>query len=306
MSREIINLQSIANSRFGTNAALAIGRGLPFWIGRPLARLAADIIAGQKDSGMLRALRTNLWVSNDCKPTGKELDQMVLATFRKHTRSLWDFYHHLNRPNKVLEMVGFAPEFQEIFEKAKNDPQPRLFVTVHTSNFELAGRALALRGLDFQILSFPQPPGGYQIQNRIRRESGIDMTPMSPEAFQKARERLRRGGTVLTGADRPLAQSRLLVNFFGRPSPLPVAYVQLALQTGALIYVVACVSKPGGKYEVMNMPPIIPQTHPERDTELVSNAELVLNHAEQIIRPRTTDWCMFYPIWPDLENEVPK
>jgi len=306
MSREKINLQSIANSRFGTNAALAIGRGLPFWIGRPLASLAADIIAGQKDSAMLRALRTNLWVSNDFKPTGKELDQMVLATFRKHTRSLWDFYHHLNRPNKVLDMVGFAPEFQEIFENAKNDPQPRLFVTVHTSNFELAGRALALRGLDFQILSFPQPPGGYQIQNRIRQESGIDMTPMSPEAFQKARERLRRGGTVLTGADRPLAQSRHLVNFFGRPSPLPVAYVQLALQTGALIYVVACVSSAGGKYEVMNMPPITPQPHPDRDTELVSNAEQVLHHAEQIIRPRTTDWCMFYPIWPELENEVPK
>ncbi|MHB1480915.1 MAG: lysophospholipid acyltransferase family protein [Bellilinea sp.] len=305
MTRSKINLQTLANSSFGTKAALAIGRGLPFWLGRPLARLAAEIIARQKNSGMVRALRTNLWVANDYKLTGQELDQLVLQTWRKHTRSLWDFYHHLNRPKKVLQLVDFSPDFQTLFDLAKTDQQPRLFVTVHTSNFELAGRALALRGLEFQILSYPQPPGGYQIQNKIRQESGIEMTPMSIESFQKARERLRNGGTVLTGVDRPLAQSRHMVQFFGRPSPLPVAYVQLALQTGAPILVVACVSLPDGRYQLICSPPIDVRPNSDRDTELVGNAEVVLKHAEDIIRPRTSDWCMFYPIWPELVKDVP-
>lgn len=305
MTRSKINLQTLANSSFGTKAGLAIGRGLPSWLGRPLARLAAEIIARQKYSGMVRALRTNLWVANDCRLNGKELDQLSLKAWRKHTRALWDFYHYMDRPKKVLQMVDFSPEFQAVFDQAKEDTQPRLFVTVHTSNFELAGRALALRGLKFQILSYPQPPGGYQIQNQIRQESGIEMTPMSLEAYQKARERLRNGGTVLTGLDRPLAETRHKVQFFGRPSPLPVAYVQLALQTGAPIIVVACVTKPDGRYELTCTPPVIPQPNNDRDRELVSCAEMALSHAEDIIRPQTSDWCMFYPIWPELENEVP-
>lgn len=305
MTRSKINLQTLANSTFGIKAALAIGRGLPFWLGRPLARLAAEIIGRQKNSGIVRALRTNLWVANGCKLSGGELDQLVLVTWRKHTRSLWEFYHNMDRPKKVLEMVDFSPEFQVMFDQAKTDQQPRLFVTVHTSNFELAGRALALRGLEFQILSYPQPPGGYQIQNEIRQESGIEMTPMSVEAFQRARERLRNGGTVLTGVDRPLESSRHMVQFFGRPSPLPVAYVQLALQTKAPIIVVACVSLPDNRYELICAPPVHVQPHPDRDTELVGNAEVILKHAEDIIRPRTSDWCMFYPIWPELTHEVP-
>lgn len=305
MTGRKLNLQTLANSSFGTRAALAVGRGLPFWAGIPLTRLAADIIARQKNSGMVRALRTNLWVASGCQLTGEELDRLTLQTWRKHTRSLWDFYHNLNRPKKVLQMVEFSPEFQTLFDQAKTDSQPRLFVTVHTSNFELAGRTLAPRGLNFQILSYPQPPGGYQIQNKIRQESGIEMTPMSVEAFRKARERLRRGGIVLTGVDRPLQQTRHMVQFFGRPSPLPVAYVQLALQTGAAVIVVACVTLPDNRYQVICAPPVHVEPNPDRDAELVGNAEVILKHAEDIIRPRVSDWCMFYPIWPELADEVP-
>jgi len=110
---------------------------------------------------------------------------------------------------------------------------------------------------------------------------------------------------VLTGLDRPLADTRLKVQFFGRPSPLPVAYVQLALQTGAPIIVVACVTKPDGRYDLTCAPPFYPQPNSDRDLELVTNAEMALRQAEEIIRPRTSDWCMFYPIWPELENKVP-
>ncbi len=305
MTRPKINLQNLANTRFAIAAALALGQGLPSFIGRPLARVVADGITRNQDSAMVRALRTNLWVASGGTSSAEALDQQVQQTFRNHIRSLWNFYHNLNRPKKVLELVEFAPMFQAVFDQAKQDKQPRLFVAVHTSNFEMAGRALALRGLEFQILSYPQPPSGYQLQNKIRQESGMEVTPMSVEAFQKARERLRNGGTVLTGVDRPLAQSRHMVRFFDRLAPLPVAYVQLALQTGAPIIVVACISKPDGSYSLICTDPVIARPDPDRDVEMVSNTEAVLKHAEEVIRPRPTDWCMFYPVFPDAEREVP-
>lgn len=306
MSKPKLNLQALANTSFAINLALALGQGLPSFIGRPLAKLVADAIVRQPDSQLVKVLRTNLWAASGCTSSAAELDLQVRQVFRKHIRSLWDFYHNLNRPNKVKEMVSFSPNFQPLFDLASGDGQARLFLTVHTSNFELAGRVLALRGLEFQILSMPQPPSGYKLQNKIRRDAGMEITPMSVEAFQSARERLRRGGTVLTGIDRPLAQTRHKVRFFNRPALLPVAYVQLALQTGAPMIVVACVSKPDGGYEVTCTDPVIAQTNPDRDMELIINAEAVLKKAEEIIRPRPTDWCMFYPIWPELENEVPR
>lgn len=305
MSKPNINLQALANTSFAINLALALGQGLPSFIGRPLAKLVADAIVRQPGSQLVKVLRTNLWVASGCTLTATELDLQVRQVFRKHIRSLWDFYHNLNRPNKVKEMVGFSPKFQALFDQASEDGQARLFLTVHTSNFELAGRVLALRGLEYQILSVPQPPSGYKLQNKIRRDAGMEITPMSVEAFQSARERLRRGGTVLTGIDRPLAQTRHKVRFFDRLALLPVAYVQLALQTGAPMIVVACVSKPDGGYEVTCTDPVIAQAYPDRDLELINNAEAVLQKAEEIIRPRPTDWCMFYPIWPELEDSTP-
>jgi KDO2-lipid IV(A) lauroyltransferase len=305
MSKPNLNLQALANTSFATNLALTLGQLLPSFIGRPLAKMVADAIVRQPGSQMVRVLRTNLWVASEYTLSAAELDQQVHQVFRKHIRSLWDFYHNLNRPKKVVELVSFSPKFQALFDQARVDHQPRLFLTVHTSNFELAGRVLALRGLEYQILSVPQPPSGYQVQNKFRRDVGMEVTPMSVEAFQKARERLRHGGTVLTGIDRPLAQTRHKVRFFGRPALLPVAYIQLALQTGAPMILVACVSKPDGSYELTCSDPVIAEPNSDRDQELISNAEAVLAKAEEIIRPRPTDWCMFYPIWPELDEAVP-
>lgn len=303
-NRRKINLQSLANTSFAISTGLALGQLLPNILGNWLALRVADRITRHPESGMVRAVRTNLWVASGKNLSSSELDAQVKQTFRKHIRALWAFYHNLKRPKKVLALVEFDTKFQTLFDRARNDSQPRLFVTVHTSNFDMAGRALALRGLEYQILSAQQPPSGYQLQNKIRAEVGIEMTPMSVQAFQKARERLRRGGTVLTGVDRPLPQSRHLVRFFGQPAPLPVAYVQLALQTGAPIIVVACLSRPGG-YSITCTDEVIAEPYSDRDLELVANTEAVLLKAEEIIRPRLTDWCMFYPIWPELDNETP-
>ena len=146
MSKPNLNLQALANTSFATNLALALGQLLPSFIGRALAKVVADAIVRQPGSQMVRVLRTNLWVASGYTLSAAELDLQVHQVFRKHIRSLWDFYHNLNRPKKVVELVSFSPKFQALFDQARVDHQPRLFLTVHTSNFELAGRVLALRG----------------------------------------------------------------------------------------------------------------------------------------------------------------
>lgn len=299
MSKRNFSLQDLANSRLGIGFALAVGKFTPRWLGYRIADLGARLAAAQRGSSLVQALRNNQWVISGGQLSGPELDQAVYQVLRSNGRCLYDFYHNLERPKEVLRLVTFDPQFQHVFDLAKSGSNPTLFVIPHLSNFDLAGRSLALRGLNFQVLSFPQPPGGYQLQNRLRMEAGMEVTPMSIEAAQKAKERLRGGGVVLTGLDRPLQATKRYPRFFGRPAALPVAYVHLALQTQAPIIVVACVSQEPGKYTVVSRPPVIPQPHPNREVGLLENAEAVLREAEVLIRQYPRQWSMFYPVWPE-------
>jgi len=272
-----------------------------YWVARNSARIAAS----RRKSEMIRALRANQWVVSGEKLTSRELDQVVKTVLLRHSRCLFDFYRNLDRPDEVLRLVRFSPEFQALYDRLKSRHESALFLTLHISNFDLAGRALALHGLKFLVLSFPQPTGGYRWQNQIREKSGIDMMPMSIGASQIAKERLRSGGVVLSGLDRPLQSTRFLPRFFGRPAPLPVAYVHLALQTRVPIYVVACSTLPDKTYELISLPCIIPQPHSDRETELISNAEMVLQQVEELILRDPLQWAMFYPVWPETLSKAP-
>ncbi len=306
MSKLRFSFQDLANSRLGVGFALAVGKFTPPWIGYRVAELIARLSAMKRTSKHVRAARLNQYVVSGGELRGRKLERAVYEVLRSTAHSLYDFYHNLDRPDRILKLVEFDSYFQEIFDRVKSGGYPALFLTPHLSNFDLAGRALALRGLKFQILSFPQPPGGYQLQNRLRIEAGIEVTPMTIEATLKAKQRLRSGGVVLTGLDRPLDETRYHPRFFGLPAPLPVAYIHLALQTQVPIIVVACISKKPGRYTVTARPPLIPQPREDRAAELIENAEAVLREAEVLIRQYPRQWSMYYPVWPQVFGEVPE
>jgi lauroyl/myristoyl acyltransferase len=300
-----ISLQSLSNSRFGVAFALAVARYMPRWMGYWVARNAARLIASRRSSPMIQALRANQWVVSGEKLTSRELDKVVKTVILRHSRCLFDFYRNLDRPDKMQRLVHFSPEFQNLFDRIYKGEGSALFIVPHISNFDLAGRALALRGLKFQILSYPQPTGGYRWQNRIRNGSGMEVTPMSINALQKAKERLRAGGAVLTGIDRPLEETRYQPIFFGHPAPLPVAFIRIALDTNSPIIVVSCTTLPDNTYQMICMPPIIPQPNHDREIELVSNTEVVLKQLEELILRDPMQWVMFYPVWPESLAKVP-
>jgi KDO2-lipid IV(A) lauroyltransferase len=169
----------------------------------------------------------------------------------------------------------------------------------------LAGAALALNGLCFQTLSFPNVNDGYAWQNRIRRHLGLEVTPLSMSSLQLARERLQKGGTVLSGLDRPHPGSNYMPRFFGRPAALPVFHVRLGLRTHCPIYVVAVLTQPDGKYYLDCSEAIWMQPHPNANTEIITNAEKVLLAGEVFIRKAPEQWAMTYAVWPEVINAIP-
>ncbi|HNT55307.1 MAG TPA: hypothetical protein PKG95_11380 [Anaerolineaceae bacterium] len=303
--RPRINLQRFSNSRFAVSLMLTLSQLMPRWLGRRLVDLVARLIVCQRETAMVQAIRANQWVLSGGTLSAAELNARACQVIRSSGNALFDHYHNVRTPNRARHMVQFTPHMLEIIAERKQARQGAVFVAPHTGSFDLAGMALVQAGLKFLVLSFPQPPGGYQLQNELRRLSGIEIMPLTMEALQSARQRLQNGGTVLTGLDRPWPESTHRPRFFGRPTALPVAYIPLALRNKVPVYFVYCLSQPKGRYVLNCSEPIWLQSHPDRDTEVIANAEQILRLAEAVLSAHPEQWAMTYPVWPETLDQIP-
>lgn len=300
-----MSLQSLINSRIGIGLILGIGKLIPPKLGYQLADWVAEKIARRKDSQMVRALRANQWIVTGQKLSAAALDAQVLETFRNIARVQYDFYHNLDNHQATIDRVVLCAKLTNFLKTRLGGKEGTLMVAPHLSNFDLAGRAMALNGFSIQALSYPQPHGGYQWQNQLRKDIGIDITPMSTENLRLAKARLKNGGGVITGLERPLPSTNYFPKFFRYPAPVPVSYVRLALQTGAAMLVVVCVGTPSENYtlECSDLIYMEPDADPVKEIE--KNAEKVLMAAEPFIRAHPEQWAMTYPVWPFALEKMP-
>jgi phosphatidylinositol dimannoside acyltransferase len=297
-----LKFQDILNSRYGTVFALWLGRTLPPRLGYWIAHQVGTLFGRNRRFTQSQAVRANQWVVHGGSLSQRDLDRLAVATFRNAGRFLYDFFHNLRNPEAVLRMTEFEPSFLRYLEKCGKEAQ--LLVCPHMTNTDLIGRAAALSGLKMQILSYPQPPGGYRLTNQIREEVGIDVTPMSISALRQATVNLQNNGTVLTGIDRPIQDHKYEPIFFGRPAALPVAHVRLALKLKLPVIVISGYLRPDGKYVVWASDPIPMRPNPDLHTETVRNAEAILEVVADAIQKAPDQWAMYYPVWPKALEEI--
>ena len=296
----LFDLQSIINSRFGIGSALVLGRILPESLGYHLAEGVASLIAAQKRSAMVRAVRANQWVIHGSDLRSDELNRVVKAVFTNTAGCLFDFYHSLNNPSEVEKRIHFCPSSKALFDNPGQKEKGVVIVGVHLSNFDLVAREAARQGLKAMMLAYATPGKGYQWQNEIRRRAGLDLVPASSQAIRQAIRKLRTGGNVLTGIDRPLEDVKYRPVFFGRPANLPVHHIHLALAADTCVYVACAIKRADGIYQIRVSEPIQMQRNSDRDEEILLNAEKVLKVAEGMIRQAPEQWSMFFPVWPDV------
>ena len=176
---------------------------------------------------------------------------------------------------------------------------------LHMGAYDLAGFAIALRKMNPQILSYPNPNAGYQYHNQLRIDRGLNVTPLSMSALHQASQFLKSGGTVITGVDRPWKNDNHQPRFFDEPSKIPVTTIQLALRTKVPVSIIACIRQKEGHYILHGTDPISMDPKDDRDQELIYNTEKVLSLAEPFIRQWPDQWAMFYPVWPQYMQENP-
>ena len=301
-----MSLRALLNTRYGVATALAIAQGTPRRLAEKIIDWAAVFFARRRRTDLVKAVHLNQWVVSGMKLNAVELHRATIEIFRNTGRGFYDFYHNLDRPNEVLRLVRLTPEFEQMIREPEKAKGGTLIVVPHVSNFDLAGRALALLGFRFQVLSYPILPGGYKLQNRLRSEGGLEVTPMNFDALRQAKQRLLDGGLVLTGMDRPMEESNYPVRFFGHLANLPVTYIRLALQAKCPVVAVVCQQDPDGYYYMRTAEPMELKVFKDLRETTIYNAERVVSVVENFIRQTPLQWSMFYPVWPQFFYKVPR
>lgn len=290
-----MGFESLSNSRFGIGLALGVSRATPPAVGHWLARTVASRLVKNAESPMIRAYRTNQWMASGRTLSGEDLDAAVRETIATSGRFLYDVYHLREGKEAVLRRVVVNDAFERLLRAP--DGGPVVFAGVHSGSFDLMGWALSYSGLRAQTLSVPNPNGGYQWQNELREKAGMEITPVSVQALKQAARRLRDGGSVLTGLDRPqpdVAEDHR-PRFFGEPSNAPLLHVRLAMRARVPVIVLSSFLRPDGRYEVIASDPI-----PMESDDQIVNAERCLAFAEEIIRRAPTQWAMPHAVWPQI------
>jgi lauroyl/myristoyl acyltransferase len=295
--------RNLINSPYGLNLAYAIGRYMPVSLGRRIADLIADYISARKTWKMVRAARCNQWVVHGERLTGQELNLAVRLNFRNIADAIYDLYHNIDTPTAFLRMIEPHPVAIQLVQRPEFAERGLVVAGVHLSNFDMVFQMGGLAGIQALVLTLPELSAGYRKQLEMRVKKGMQVVQASVGNIKHAIEHLKAGGMVITGIDRPDDSYVYRPIFFGRPAAVPIHHVFLALKAKVPILVGATIKRADGKYHFLFSDLIEMQPHPDRQTEILLNAERVLQQAEKIILHDPSQWSMTFPVWPDALDQ---
>lgn len=284
--------------RMGTvRLGMALAQVLPHHAAYGLAAWLARLMRARRWR-MFAVLRANL----AHLPLGRPDDELDAMAERAVALALRTYYETLRAVSRGEAPQGVSLKRGELPAQGLPGWQgrgPGLVVgALHMSNFDLAGAWLASQGLDFQALSLAGPDLGTLMVNRLRRKQGLTLTPIEPASLRDAIRRLKAGGLVLTGIDRPVDEGRMPLPFFGQLTHMPVGHVRLALQTGARFMMAVCLEQAEGRYVITFSEPMELTRTGDREADIRTNALAILHLAEEIIVSAPEQWLVFRPVWP--------
>ena len=225
----------------------------------------------------------------------------VYNVFLNAARSYYELFHNVGcggmEVGTFSPPVKLLPETKQYGLDALNSGRGVFCLGCHMSNFDLAGVALSqFMSIPVQILSLADPAPGYELFNDLRQDAGLMITPISPATLRMAMERLRAGGAVLTGVDRPIGDGDEPVEFFGETAYLPTGYIRIPLRTDALVMTVAPFYQ-DGTYWIAANPPMEMVRTGDKERDVAVNLRRVLAEIEAFIHRFPDQWMMFEPVW---------
>lgn len=133
-----------------------------------------------------------------------------------------------------------------------------------------------------------------------RRDKGINLIPVNN--IREMLRVLRKGGTLTMLFDRPMGVTKgVHVRFFGRWTAVPAGPAVLAMKTGAEIVPAYMIRQPDKSFESILFPPIRWTPSGNRDRDVQTIMQKLMDTLQTAINMRPDQWYMFRPMWPEAD-----
>lgn len=296
-------LQRFLGTRLVTGTGMWLSRHVPPFVGYAVAGLIARLINWLKPT-VYWTVHGNLRQVMGPETPERELHRLVRQVFRNNARNVYEFWRVVGLGREgVRAAYHIPPHVWACIKHAQQRGKGVIIAGTHTGNFDLGILALAIHEHGVQVLGLAAPPGGgFDLMDELRIRTGVHLTSISVPSLREAVRRLRNGGMVLTGVDRPVGDEEATVEFFGRPALLPTGHVRLALKTDATILVAGLYRDERGENAVRFYPPLEMVRTGDTDEDLRVNLRRVTARLEELIRTWPEQWAVFLPVWPEQDS----
>ena len=294
-------LQRFLGSRLITGLGMFVAKHLPPPIGHAIGSLVAWLINWLKPA-VYWTLCANLRQVVGRQVDEKTIHRMARRVFHNTARNNYELWHLVGQGPEALDTaVHIPPEVWDSIGQVRRRGKGVIVAGVHTGNFDVGLMALATRKKwNMQVLGLAIPPaGGFDLMDHMRTRKGVPVTSINVPTLREAIKRLRAGGVVLTGVDRPVGDEDHWSEFFGRPAPLPTGHIRLALKADATIFVASTYRDAQGRSRIRISPAVEMVRTGDADEDLRVNMRLVTRWLEEFIRTWPEQWGMFVPVWPE-------
>jgi lauroyl/myristoyl acyltransferase len=183
---------------------------------------------------------------------------------------------------------------QEALAKGKG----AVMASAHFGNPEIGVQALA--AVDIRVLALIEPlepPQLLKLTQRLRSAHGHTYLPATFGGVKEVLRHLRRGGTVAILIDRDIQGRGVPVPFCGRPAPMPMGAVDLALRTGAELIPAFVHREHGYHYHGYIEPPLPLVRTDDVQRDLRVNSANLLARFEEHLRADPGQWAVLEPVW---------
>ncbi|MGC9396757.1 MAG: lysophospholipid acyltransferase family protein [Anaerolineae bacterium] len=289
-----------------TRLGFYLGKYLPPRGGKSVAALITRLMVAFK-SDVYWNVRANLRHVLGPETPEKELHQTAYRLISNANRGYYELFHNVGHGRTNVEEfippMRMTAQTKAYLDQGIASGRGLFVLGAHMSNFDLAFIGLSqYLPMPMQALSLAEPPAGFEFFNRLREKGNVVLTPISPRSLRDAMARLREGGIVVTGVDRPVNEGNEPVEFFGATAHLPTGYIRIPLRTDCLVMTIAVHYEPdnnGGVYSVVANPPMEMERTGDAEADVALNLRRVLAEIEGLIRCHPDQWQMFIPVWPE-------
>jgi KDO2-lipid IV(A) lauroyltransferase len=280
-------------------------RVVPRRVFPPLAFVTAVLVYCITGS-QRRGARSNLRVV-----TGRRwVEPLIISSYYKFARNWCDIMLMTRLSGLGLHSLVGRRSDSKPLDDALAAGTGAILVSPHLGNWELGGLGLADLGYPVNVLTFREPDERFNTdRERLRAERGIrfiyvDRDDASPLAIIEAVNALRRNEVLAILGDRDGSSQSIRIDFFGRPTNIPVGAAYLALASGAPVIPVFVLLEKGRYATIMEEPIHFCGGHGEHARAIRSGMERLLAVFERYIRAYPDQWYNYYDFWDNNDSNM--